>query len=145
MSRFHLQNLAKSYKIIYKCIISEKKQFLHNVAVNKIVLEYTIYNIENIKFDFGKVCILPINIGQVLQNHRKVQYLKNFSLLHSTPFDKKVLEWALYPIETIKNGVGRCLDFSHGKKTVFTWIKVRTLREVLLGTFQSALEMELLF
>ena len=33
-----------------------------------------------------------------------MKYLKKYTLLHSTPLNKKVLEWSIYPTETVKIG-----------------------------------------
>ena len=106
---------AKKLQSPIKSYISaiSKKTFLHNVKVNKKALENTIYTLENINFRFGRgLRFTYINIGYVLQNHRKVQYIKKYTLLHSAPLNKKVLEWAIYSTEAIKIRIMWCLDFT---------------------------------
>ena len=48
-SRFLLQNLAKSNKIINERKISQNKTFLHGAPVSETVLQWVIYPIEMIK------------------------------------------------------------------------------------------------
>jgi len=41
-----------------------------------------------------------------------MRYLKKYKFLHSTPFNKKVLEWSIYPVETIKIRFESGLNFT---------------------------------
>ena len=43
-----------------------------------------------------------------IQNHEKVRYLKKYTFLYSTPLNKVVLEWTIYPLKHIK------IRFEHG-------------------------------
>ena len=76
---------------------------------------------------------LLINIGWVLQYHKKARYLKT-TLLHSTSHSKIVLESIIHPLKSFKNRIEWCLDFTfkvlknHCQKPLFTWFGVRTLR-----------------
>ena len=51
-------------------------------------------------------------LGKSYKTIKKVRYLKKYTFLHSTPLDKIVLEWSIYPIETIKIRFVSGLDFA---------------------------------
>ena len=83
-SGFHHEKLAKSYTNIYKSNISE----------NAHLPEF------------------HLNILLSLKNDKKVRYLRKDTFLHNTPLNKKILEWAIYPIETVKIRFGSSLNFT---------------------------------
>ena len=96
--------IAKSYKIT-KCAISPKKKTYFCTAYPLIKQSqngpFTPW--KQWKVELEDVWNSPTKFGKVLQNNKKVLYLWKYTFLHSTPVIKIVLEWAIYPIETMKS------------------------------------------
>ena len=68
----------------------------------KIVLQWSIYS----RYHKNPICKwseFPPKNWPSLKKHKKEQYLKKYTFLHSTPLNKRVLEWSIYSIETTKN------------------------------------------
>ena len=61
------------------------------------------------------VCSLIHNLVVVFFLFFRMLYLWKHTVLHSTPFIKIVLEWTVYPIETVINQIEWCLEFTSKK------------------------------